>query len=129
MLKKYQKSLISSLARELLNMGMIWGNELEEYIKVSLKGEMIIQSDAHYLEIENYFLDIVEKEITNSIEVRVKDKVERVRTMKAAAEISGISYSAISANLRNRRKTKIKSKEKNGKVVEFEILKPSLDKI
>lgn len=128
MLRKYQKSIISSLAKELLQMGMIWGNELEEYIKVSLKGEILIQNDAHYLEIENYFLDIVEKEINKFIEVREEGEVKRVRTIKDAAKISGISYLAIISKLRYQNKTKIKSK-KNGKVVEFEILKPSLDKI
>lgn len=56
MLRKFQKNIAASIAKDLLEEGMIWGDELEEYLKLNAKGFMAFENEEHYLEFENYFL-------------------------------------------------------------------------
>lgn len=63
MLTQHQKSVASFIAKELIEEGMIWGKELEWYIKLSTKGRFNFTSEDHYLEFEDLVLDMIEKYI------------------------------------------------------------------
>ncbi len=41
--------------------GMIWGDELEWYIKINTKGLLSFKNDEHYLAFEDLVLDRIEK--------------------------------------------------------------------
>ena len=61
MLSKTHIRLASMIAGYLMDEGMIWGDELEWYIKVNTKGLIGFKSDEEYLEFENLVLDRIEK--------------------------------------------------------------------
>lgn len=125
MLRKFQKNIATSIAKDLLEEGMIWGDELEEYLKLNAKGFMVFENEEHYLEFENYFLDIIEKLISSKIQVRKNETVFITSTIKDAAKRSGVSESALYKHLRSGRYSTLKNKIN----IEFEVLKPRLDMI
>ena len=63
MLTQHQKSVASLIAKELIEEGMIWGKELEWYIKVNMKGTVRFTSEEHYLKFEDLVLAMIEKHI------------------------------------------------------------------
>lgn len=125
MLRKFQKNIATSIAKDLLEEGMIWGDELEEYLKLNTKGIMVFENEEHYLEFENYFLDIIEKLISSKIQVRKNETVFITSTIKDAAKRSGVSEPALYNHLRSGRYSTLKNKIN----IEFEVLKPRLDMI
>lgn len=125
MLRKFQKNIATSIAKDLLEEGMIWGDELEEYLKLNTKGIMVLENEEHYLEFENYFLDIIEKLISSKIQVRKNETVFITSTIKDAAKRSGVSEPALYKHLRSGRYSILKNKIN----IEFEVLKPRLDMI
>lgn len=116
MLRKFQKNIATSIAKDLLEEGMIWGDELEEYLKLNTKGIMVF---------ENYFLDIIEKLNSSKIQVRKNETVFITSTIKDAAKRSGVSEPALYKHLRSGRYSTLKNKIN----IEFEVLKPRLDMI
>ena len=125
LLRKFQKNIATSIAKDLLEEGMIWGDELEEYLKLNTKGIMVFENEEHYLEFENYFLDIIEKLISSKIQVRKNETVLITSTIKDAAKRSGVSEPALCNHLRSGRYSILKNKIN----IEFEVLKPRLDMI
>lgn len=125
MLKKYQKNIATSIAKDLLEEGMVWGDELETYIKLNAKGLLVFENDEHYLEFENYFLGCIEKAITKDIKVRKNERTMIVNTIKDAAKCSGVSAPVLYKGLKNKKFSIIKNKIN----IEFEVLRPRLDMI
>ncbi len=125
LLRKFQKNIATSIAKDLLEEGMVWGDELEEYLKLNAKGFMVFENEEHYLEFENYFLDIIEKLISSKIQVRKNETVFITSTIKDAAKRSGVSEPALYKHLRSGRYSTLKNKIN----IEFEVLKPRLDMI
>lgn len=125
MLKKYQKAIAASIAKDLLEEGMVWGEELETYIKLNAKGLMVFENDEHYLEFENYFLGCIERTITRDIQVRQNESAKIVNTIKDAAIYSGVSAQVLYKGLKNKKFSIMQ----NNINIEFEILRPRLDMI
>lgn len=125
MLKKFQKNIATSISKDLLEEGMIWGDELEEYLKLNAKGLMMFENEEHYLEFENYFLDCIEKAILSKIQIKKNEKVCIVTTIRDAAKRSGVSEPALYKHLKNGSYSILKDKIN----IEFEVLKPRLDMI
>lgn len=71
---KNKEKFASLTANTLLRNGMIWGCELEWYIKINAKGLISIKNDEEYFEIENMILDLVEE---------IKSKMIKVTDIKA----------------------------------------------
>ncbi|MGX4601713.1 hypothetical protein [Faecalimicrobium sp. JNUCC 81] len=69
MLNNYSISMASIIANDLLQEGMIWGDDLEWYIKVSLEGSIKFKNDKEYLEFENKVLEFIETRTNNTIKV------------------------------------------------------------
>lgn len=61
MLSQYTRHIACDIAELLATDGMVWGEELEWYIRKCFDDVGEIKSDEHYLEIENAILDIVSK--------------------------------------------------------------------
>lgn len=61
MLTEKDINLLDDIARILLNQGILWGKDLEWYIRTSAIGIIDIRDDEHYFELENYVLNIIEK--------------------------------------------------------------------
>ncbi|WP_343102039.1 hypothetical protein [Romboutsia sp. MSSM.1001216sp_RTP31141st1_G3_RTP31141_220114] len=54
-------NFLDDIARILLDQGILWGKELEWYIRTSAIGIIDIKDDDHYFELENYVLNVIEK--------------------------------------------------------------------
>ena len=54
-------NFLDDIARILLDQGILWGKELEWYIRTSAIGIIDIRDDEHYFELENYVLNVIEK--------------------------------------------------------------------
>lgn len=61
MLTKKDMNLLNDISRDLLEYGLLNGEELEWYIKANILGFINIQSENHYLEIEDYVLNFIDK--------------------------------------------------------------------
>ncbi|CEP92081.1 Uncharacterised protein [[Clostridium] sordellii] len=126
MLTKNEKAIASKIAKDLLKEGMLWGEELEEYAKLNAKGLMKFKSDEHYLEFENHLLDMVEKEISREILVKMNDEKLKFTTIKSAAETTGVSQDFLYKNLKKYRACSIIKNKTN---IVFEVLRPKLNLI
>ncbi|RDY22854.1 hypothetical protein CHF27_011070 [Romboutsia maritimum] len=86
MLNKNKLDVASKMATQLLKEGMLWGEELENFIK-SGKGRYgytFYTTEEEYLEFENAVLDYIEKRINKQV------KVTDIKT-KTSAIYKGIS--------------------------------------
>ena len=126
MLTKNEKSIASSMARDLLEEGMIWGEELEEYAKLNAKNLMVFKSDEHYLEFENHLLGVVEKIISKNIIVEVAGDRKVFNTFKDAAKNLGVSEYYIYSRLKKRN---VFSIEKNGNEIVVKKVRKKLNLI
>ncbi len=61
MLKDYQKSIASELARDLIKYGLIAGDELKEYLILGVDRRFLFKSEEHYMEFEDCVIDFIEK--------------------------------------------------------------------
>lgn len=61
MLKDYQKSIASELARDLIKYGLIVGDELKEYLILGVDRRFLFKSEEHYMEFEDCVIDFIEK--------------------------------------------------------------------
>lgn len=61
MLSEYTVNIANSIAEQLATDGMIWGKELEWYIRQCFKDLGEIETEEQYLEIENTVLESVGK--------------------------------------------------------------------
>lgn len=61
--------MASIIANCLLKDGMIWGENLEWYIKTSLNGIIEFRTESHYLSFENKVLEYVENRVENAIKI------------------------------------------------------------
>lgn len=126
MLTKNEKAIASKIAKDLLEEGMLWGEELEEYAKLNAKGLMKFKSDEHYLEFENHLLDMVEKEISREILVKMNDKKLKFTTIKSASEMTGVSQDFLYKKLKKYRECSIIKNKTN---IIFEVSRPKLNLI
>lgn len=103
MLTKTQKYIASTIAGYLIKDGMIWGEELEWYIKINTKGLFKFKSDEHYLEFENLILDRIEK---NKRFVVVNDittgEVYKFDNISRCAEYFGCTYDRVRITISNK---------------------------
>lgn len=103
MLTKTQKYIASTIAGYLIKDGMIWGEELEWYIKINTKGLFKFKSDEHYLEFENLILDRIEK---NKRFVVVNDittgEVYKFDNISRCAEHFGCTYDRVRITISNK---------------------------
>lgn len=60
-LKDYQKSIASELARDLIKYGLIVGDELKEYLILGVDRRFLFKSEEHYMEFEDCVIDFIEK--------------------------------------------------------------------
>ncbi|HBF7477285.1 hypothetical protein ACRVX5_11685 [Clostridioides difficile] len=63
MLSKTAKHRASEVASQLVNEGMVWGNDLECFIKSQVYRKKGFETDEDYLKFENMVLDFVEERI------------------------------------------------------------------
>ena len=62
MLTDHQRQVASLIASDLIKEGMIWGEELEWYIKINTENfQFRFTSEEHYLAFEDFVLEKVEK--------------------------------------------------------------------
>ena len=66
----YEKSCLDNIVKILLEEGILWGDELEWYIRKSVEGEIKVDNDEKYMELENYILESLEKKRRNLIKVK-----------------------------------------------------------
>lgn len=99
MIDKFQSHVAHEIADELFDLGFIWGDELETYIKRGTEGliDFDVQGEEFYLEFENKVLDDIEKlvnkkvvvtDLINNIVTTANSKFELRRTM-------GIDYNIL----------------------------------
>lgn len=90
MLTKAQKIMASVIATDLVEDGLLVGEELEWYIKESVKSKFDFKTNKQYLEFENCVLDYVDK---RRYFVQITDKYENKKyvfrkIIEAAKEIN-----------------------------------------
>lgn len=118
MLKKHEKHIASLIAKELLEEGMIYGDELEEYVKLNSKGLINFKDDRSYLEFEDYLLGCIERskkrnekivkkhtrkdrqKITYVFDIKTRE-LNKFDSVKEAAEEIKINPGMVSAYLKN----------------------------
>lgn len=61
MLKEYQKTIASRLAKDLIEDGLLIGEELKEYLILGVNREFLFKSEEHYNEFEECVIDFIEK--------------------------------------------------------------------
>ena len=97
MLTKWESKIAEELASDLINDGLVCGEELEWYLREGVSSIFRIKSDAHYFEFEDYVLEVVERrrkvvKVTDVIE----NKVFRFRNIAEAARELDITYHKVS---------------------------------
>lgn len=104
MKKSYKSSVASLLASELLEYGMIFGNELEWFIKTSVDGYIKFTSDIDYLKFEDLVLEYVEKRSNKSIvlEDLLENKTKIYTEVKYISKFLNVSDTAIYNALNNK---------------------------
>lgn len=84
MLNKFQKDIASRFAKDLIEDGLIFGEELEWYLKCNVVGLFKFKNEKHYFEFEEEVLKNVEKkrrfirilDINTDEEILFKDSTE-----------------------------------------------------
>ena len=103
MLTKTHVKIASQIAGYLMKDGMIWGDELEWYIKINTKGLLSFKNDEHYLAFEDLVLDRIEK---NKKLVVVNDittgDVYKFDNISRCAEHFGCTYERVRVTISNR---------------------------
>lgn len=57
---KIERNIASHTAKVLMEHGMLYGQELEDYLKLSVLGYLNFKSDEHYLAFENLVLEYID---------------------------------------------------------------------
>ena len=103
MLTKNNKQVASQIAQYLIEDGMVWGEELEWYIKLSAKGLVRFKNDEHYLAFEDLVLDRIEK---NKKWVVVNDittgDIYKFDNISRCAEHFGCTYDRVRVTISNK---------------------------
>lgn len=103
MLTKTHVKIASQIAGYLMKDGMIWGDELEWYIKINTKGLLSFKNDEHYLAFEDLVLDRIER---NKKLVVVNDittgDVYKFDNISRCAEHFGCTYERVRVTISNR---------------------------
>ena len=96
MLTKTHVKIASQIAGYLMKEGMIWGDELEWYIKINTKGLLSFKNDEHYLAFEDLVLDRIEKNkksvVVNDISTREEFRFDNI---SRCAEHFGCAYDRV----------------------------------
>ena len=103
MLTKTHVKIASQIAGYLMKDGMIWGDELEWYIKINTKGLLSFKNDEHYLAFEDLVLDRIERNkksvVVNDIETREEFRFDNI---SRCAEYFGCTYDRVRVTISNR---------------------------
>lgn len=103
MKRSFKLSIASILASELLEYGMLWGNELEWFLKKSVDGYIKFNNDKEYLEFEDMVLNYIEiryKKIVFVLDIS-QNKVGRYMSVNDIADELDVSKTAIYNALKN----------------------------
>lgn len=100
MISKGESLLASNIATQLVDDGMIWGEELEWFIRTSVVGLIEFKSEEHYIEFEDIIIDFVEnrRKIIRVLDICTKN-VLFFDKPKNVADYLGISNATVSSAL------------------------------
>ena len=97
-LKEWQKSVASELAKDLVEYGLLTGEELKEYLIMGVDKQFAFKSEEHYIEFEECVIDFIEKKRRK---IKITDitngDVQYVYTGKEASDILGVTVYRVSA--------------------------------
>ncbi|MGL5718624.1 MAG: hypothetical protein ACRCXT_23005 [Paraclostridium sp.] len=98
MLKEYQKTIASTLAKDLIEDGLLTGEELKEYLILGVNREFLFKSEEHYMEFEECVIDFIEKK-RNRIKITdtVTGEIKELPTAKEVASTLGITVYMVSS--------------------------------
>lgn len=89
---KIERDSASHIAYILLEQGMLYGQELEDYIKLSLLNYLEFKNDEHYLAFEDLVLEYIEERKTKIfLEDTLLNTTKQVNSLNAIVTQLGVS--------------------------------------
>ena len=126
MLTNTQKIMAKEIAIGLIEDGMIWGDELEWYIKISTQGHFRFTSEEHYLAFEDLVLDSIEKNIRCVVVKDIKTlEIYKFNNISDCAKYFDVRYEKVRSAIFNQgimsRRYKIRYESKTIKDLTYKI--------